>query len=74
MKKSFDYDGHSFSYYWKDSYSIKVEPLTYADLLYLNKNKVELINFILNYLEKEDKVQRNAEDIISFEKYKFMVN
>tara|TARA_B100000780_G_C21113923_1_gene450426 strand:+ start:1449 stop:1586 length:138 start_codon:yes stop_codon:yes gene_type:complete len=44
------------------------------DLLYLNKNKEELVNFILNYLEKEDKVQENAKNILSFEKYKFMVN
>ena len=74
MKKSFDYDGHSFSYFWKNSDTIKIKALTYADLLYLNKNKVELINFILNYLEKKDKVQKNAENIISFEKHKFMVN
>ena len=53
MKKSFDYDGYSFSYFWKNSDSIKIKALTYADLLYLNKNKVELINFILNYLEKK---------------------
>ena len=74
MKESFNYNGHSFLYFWKNSTSIKIKPLTYTDLLYLNKNKEELINFILNYLEKEDKVQKNAKNILSFEKYKFMVN
>jgi len=64
MKKSFNYDGRSFLYFWKNSTSIKIKPLTYTDLLYLNKNKEELINFILNYLEKEDKVQKNAKNII----------
>ena len=74
MKKSFNYDGHSFLYFCKNSTSIKIKPLTYMDLLYLNKNKEELVNFILNYLEKEDKVQRNAKNVLSFKKYKFMVN
>ncbi|WP_041862415.1 hypothetical protein [Candidatus Pelagibacter sp. IMCC9063] len=74
MKKSFNYNGHSFLYFCNNSTNIKIKPLTYTDLLYLNKNKEELINFILNYLEKEDKVQKNAKNILSFEKYKFMVN
>ncbi len=38
-EKSFNYDGHSFLYFCNNSTNIKIKPLTYTDLLYLNKIK-----------------------------------
>lgn len=74
IKKSIDYEGHSFVCFADGHQNIKIKPLTYPDLLYFNSNRDEVTNFISNFLEKEDNIKPHAKNIINFQKYKYLAN